>query len=71
MAATLKWLGQDLAMTRRVRAGRSSNPEHRSAGPHREPGLIDAHHHYTLSAVLAHLLLDVGYAKFKARIARM
>jgi hypothetical protein len=33
--------------------------------------LIDAHHHYTLSAVLAHLLLDVGYAKFKARIARM
>jgi hypothetical protein len=33
--------------------------------------LIDAHHHYTLSAVLALFLLDVGYAKFKARIARM
>lgn len=31
------------------------------------PGFIDPHHHYTLSALVAHILLDVGYSKFKAK----
>lgn len=31
------------------------------------PGLIDPHHHYTLAAVLAHLLVDVGYSRFHSR----
>ena len=31
------------------------------------PGLIDPHHHYTLSAVLTHLLIGVGYAAYPAK----
>ena len=31
------------------------------------PGLIDPHHHYTLSAVLGRLLLDIGYSTYPAR----
>lgn len=31
------------------------------------PGLIDPHHHYVLSALLAELLHDVGYSKFPTR----
>ena len=31
------------------------------------PGLIDPHHHYTLSALVGHLFHDVGYATFPAK----
>ncbi len=31
------------------------------------PGLIDPHHHYTLAAVLGHLLIDVGYSRNHTR----
>lgn len=31
------------------------------------PGFIDPHHHYTLSAVLAHALVDVGYSAFRTK----
>ncbi len=31
------------------------------------PGLIDPHHHYTLSALVGHLMLDVGYSKFHTK----
>lgn len=31
------------------------------------PGFIDPHHHYTLSALMGQLLLDVGYSKCKTK----
>lgn len=31
------------------------------------PGFIDPHHHYTLSALVGQLLLDVGYSKFATK----
>lgn len=32
------------------------------------PGLIDPHHHYTLSALVGHLMVDVGYSRFPAKV---
>lgn len=31
------------------------------------PGLIDPHHHYTLAALLNHLLLNIGHARFHTK----
>lgn len=35
------------------------------------PGFIDPHHHYVLSALLAHLLADIGYSMFPAKAAAL